>query len=445
MLIPKKPEDIAWAFFRFCNYLLLAVCLFVLPLLSIYIGYSLTTKTTKTTWNPLNLDVNLITSYIVWIYLGVGIVTLGSRIIYILARDKEEREFTEFRSEIYFITNYAHSAWSIGASVACILIGLFFLFPVKGDHFERYQGALGLYFAILAITLGIHALYRKEAPILNVSQFLDSAIKDLDRDKGNRLWIVFPALNIGYYRAYGKYDTRVTDFKNALSQCALRLRNKAKAITYHPKYYISLFRAYDEMVAGEDKINKQRISDCAENAYDFIRDFTDPTVIDPNSSVNRRGNFYGFPHDDLPPFVLVIGNIVYFMITYSLPYWDEENGKFSYFHSPEHKLVEMIVYRREDEVLARTVVRRLEDAIRGKNPLIVEKSLLHEPLPHPIRKDDATPQINVTLNQTLVSTELKEVIVEQGDKEVAVGQGEKTESIGGERKSPKTELPTKGK
>lgn len=301
-------------------------------------------------------------------YLGLiilGVVLIFYRLGYMYARNRQEREFEELISELEFVFFYAKSAWSVGVGLACIFVGGFFLFPVNGSLYERYQGAFSIYVTTLGITLGIHALYRREAPITNVFYFLERAIRDLDActNKSSKVWFVYPALNIGYYRAYelGRTGDRdvVRRFENSLKNCAGRLKSNAKAITVEQEYYRSLYEAYDQMIKGS--VDDMRVSQCVENADDFVFSFVDVG----SNRLPRRGLFYEFHPNQLPPQILVIDSTVYIIITYGIPIFNEVLKKYV---APQRnkRTADLIVYRRHDRALADTISQNLEELIRDK-------------------------------------------------------------------------------
>jgi len=299
--------------------------------------------------------------------IAAGIITIGLRISYIIVRDKDEREWEELVAEFKFVFKYAQSAWSIGSGIACILVGAFLFFPVNGQYYERYQGGLGIYLAVLGITLGVHALYRREAPIVNIFYFLDLLINDLLDEKKDKLWIVFPALNIGYYRAIKVEKTdKVERFKKALGMCAARLQSNAVAITHPQAHYEKLYRAYVRMAVGpsNDERVKERVKECAQNASDFLREFVD---LD-NQGESRRGRFYSAEPDTLPPTVIIIGSVVYFIITYSMPVFDKYKNEYSFPTQTEHRPAEVIVYRKDDSFLANSIVQSLTNWVGDRNP-----------------------------------------------------------------------------
>ena len=103
----KKSETFFVTILQYLNYFLLFICLGILPALSIWIGRSLTVNG----WDGTDLFTKALADKIVYLFGGFGLVTFLLRLLYIVVKNEEERELTEFWSEIYFIYHHAHSAW----------------------------------------------------------------------------------------------------------------------------------------------------------------------------------------------------------------------------------------------------------------------------------------------------------------------------------------------
>ncbi|KPA08978.1 hypothetical protein MHK_010819, partial [Candidatus Magnetomorum sp. HK-1] len=64
-------------------------------------------------------------------------------------------------------------------------------------------------------------------------------------------------------------------------------------------------------------------------------------------------------NDSFPQHVIIIGDIVYTIVSYGLPYFDNEEQKFKGIDNL-HKLADLVTWRRVDSVLAETIVSHLE-------------------------------------------------------------------------------------
>lgn len=300
--------------------------------------------------------------------LGFGVIVY--RIIYVFIRDRDE--FLDLFSECKFMFVHATSAWSIGGGLACMLTGVYFFFSSHGNLFERYAGAIGIYITVIGGTLAIHAFYRHTAPITDTDVLLRWLIEDFKKaEKGGRLWIVYPALNIGYYRnradlkAQLPYNHIFNKFKGGLQNCADRLGPKAVAITFPIQLYEPLFTCYDRMVrVGANGESVQCISDTATEARACLERFK-------GNAVEKFGRHYAILPREFPQHMVIVGDTVYSIMTYGMPIYQNTttnpdvpaSGIFhGQFHPivGENKPVRLLVYRRVDVALADDVCKHLE-------------------------------------------------------------------------------------
>lgn len=291
-----------------------------------------------------------------------GIVILGLVVIlsryYYVASERDE-EFKELQAEFKFFFFHAPSAWSFGGGLACILMGLFFLFPVNGALFERYSAGLSLYVGVIGATLGIHAFYKRTAPITDMNHLLKSLTEDLDNlnesvKKGDvrsdRLWIVYPALNIGYYRNINNPDI-YDEFKFAALECASRLKQNATAVTYATDLYRPLYECYDRAVTGGNT-DATRIEKCVADAIDFQEKFQGTQAI-------SAGRFCPLDPTGFPPHVFIIGDVTYLLMSYGMPIYEGDDT--TKFHSVEgERLVRLLAFRRDDPTLAALISEHLK-------------------------------------------------------------------------------------
>jgi hypothetical protein len=302
-----------------------------------------------------------------WIPLIIGLLTLFIHILYLALerRDQLHGLWIELMSILR-----VRSAWSIGSGLACLVIGIYFFFPSDSNLANRYQGALGLYLGTLGTTLAIDIFYKKTAPITDIYTLLETILSDLVNScpDNSRLWFVFPALNIGYYRTLDKCqieDERNGEmndneiyykFRKEFKEKVRRLGKKsnAKAITYPISLYEPLYSRYEDSHRPKTIQNsrKARIDGCADDAEGLAR--TEGLII-------RE-----IAPEIFPQHVIIIGDIVYTVMSYGLPIYDSATSSFT---GGEEALVSLLVYRRKDVTLANKISIHLGEIFsKATNP-----------------------------------------------------------------------------
>ena len=208
-----------------------------------------------------------------------GVVVLVTRGLF-LAADRERHEWYDLKAEFKFAILHAGSGWSFGIGLASIIAALYFALPQAKAH-ERFGTAFAFYFGVLGLTMAIHAFYRQYAPITNLDFLLSRLITDLrDEDRCYRLYIVYPALNIGYYRhRLAAKDPNLSNedlfskFDRALRESAPYCRGRVRLVTYPLTEYEKLYVAYAKM-ASTDPNNPELIfaNDATTNAAQVVED-----------------------------------------------------------------------------------------------------------------------------------------------------------------------------
>jgi hypothetical protein len=290
--------------------------------------------------------------------LFIGLLTLAIHIIY-LALDRRSHLRKLWNQAITILQ--ARSALSIGSGLACLVVGGYFLFPSDSNLASRYQGALGLYLSTLGTVLAIDIFYNKLAPITDMDTLLETISSDLESHPDNtRLWFVYPAINIGYYRTLEQcgLDDEQSDsiepgkaysiFRDALKEKVNRSKKvKPKAITFPLDLYKSLYDRYERVHYDIQNPRDTRIKECEKEARGLVSGF-DVKEISP---------------EKFPQHIIIIGNIVYTVMTYGFPNYDSTNKKFT---EGEAELASLLVYRRDDALLANIISSHL-DIIFSRN------------------------------------------------------------------------------
>ncbi len=299
--------------------------------------------------------------YAQWL-IGIGLATIIIHFLYLLLNTLNDKDnyFQSIFTKISYLIQ-ARSAWGIGSSLACLLIGIYLLFPSDENLATRFQGALSIYFSAISTTLIVDIFYEKLAPITDVDKLLRSIILDLSIcNENSNVWFVYPALNIGYYRALKKLDKDdeqdsplpedhiYSEFRKAFISKIVHLR-KARAITYPVNLYHSFYYRYEEK--HNTNINDKRVTACVNEAKIlFDNSKLKTTEIQP----------VGFPQH-----IIIIGDWVYTIMSYGLPTYDAADGKFK---GGENHLASLLVYRKKDPTLAKQISGHLEELCSPNTP-----------------------------------------------------------------------------
>ncbi|MCK5147301.1 hypothetical protein KAR48_11130 [bacterium] len=307
-------------------------------------------------------------------YAGSGLTLLGILLILFCCKFYKNRNhewWKELQNEFRYYTSFA---WPIGAGFASFIIGIYILILFKINTnisvTSHIISIYALFISILLTTLGVHSLYKKTAPITNVSLLLKDLTKDLKEynSAGSKIIIAYPALNIGYHRTYERYNgipkySSYYNFYNSLCDIAKRDDVTIRIYTYPEKLYEKLWTTYTENTA-KNNIDKQKmIKDSNDESIYLLEQFRNTSKKNSDCFVRE------FHPDRFPQHVIVIGNITYLIASYGLPMYKEDQHnpdnlktkKFNgYFDGGEHEKATLLSYRHEDPNMAELVYEHLE-------------------------------------------------------------------------------------
>jgi len=311
----------------------------------------------------------------------LGIIVIGIQIILI---DKEE--FLDFKAECKFMFLHATTAWTVGGGLACFLTGGYLLFVSTGGLHDHYNTGLSIYMGIIGATLAVHAFYRHTAPIIEMNFLLRRLVDDLkNAGVDDRLWIIYPAMNIGYYRnredSTGDLPSNhiYNQFKTELGNCAKRLKSNATALTYPRDLYELLFECYikhlqnNKLKNGKPKTDNEInciITACVTEAGECLEEFVAHEGYY-KYKIEKYGKHVEVMPREFPQHMIIIGHVVYSIMSYGLPLYkpdmkNPDNEKSKEFHGRfepiehEKKPVSLLVYRREDATLAESLDEHLK-------------------------------------------------------------------------------------
>lgn len=299
-------------------------------------------------------------------------------------RNDNSHQLNTFKNAILYLFQNGRPAWILGLAVSNIIIALYFFIP-SISSVDRFGTSFTVFIGIIAIFLGTHYLYEKEAPLIGTISLLKKLNKDLENFKSGNLYFVFPALNFGFYteaiineknifnlenNVWGfnrnnAPDSLAADLFFKLEKIAETRSNTRKAIIYNDKnranYLKQLYMTYHYMISKKDEcqdnidnenfikikiksyFNNIDVKKCVESAK-LISSFFSVTQVKPNELIQP---------------VIVIGDIVYVIADYGMPIFDETKKYFVPLKE-EGQPVELICWRRNDASLAKQIVNHIE-------------------------------------------------------------------------------------
>jgi hypothetical protein len=302
--------------------------------------------------------------YLPLLIIGFVFVFVIFVVLYAANRD----HWTVLSNELKYLIQHGKYATLIGSALGLIAIAIYLILPsdstagAQRQDFERVAAALSLYFGIVGGALGIHTLYLKAAPITEMHELLEMIADDLIRYRthGNKVLIVFPALNIGYYRELTRHPPRsehqdsIPDnhpykrYRAAFIESCGTLKNDVRIVTYSPGSYDQIYQAY---TAEKDAKGPTIIGFCAKEADQL---FKQVCACD--------GEAYGVEpkQNRLPPHVIVIGPVSYLMSSFGMPKY---NGSSNAFELKEKSVATLLAYRREDAGFAALIWREVNEEL----------------------------------------------------------------------------------
>ncbi|HZU31291.1 MAG TPA: hypothetical protein VFB79_09260 [Candidatus Angelobacter sp.] len=292
----------------------------------------------------------------------------------------------------------------IGASIASICSGLHLFYTAGGPLHDQYDKIIEIYITAITASLGLKAFYNQIAPITDVNILLKRVISDLNKTTDGQLWIVYPALNIGYYRnrkgiKQEREPAIIAEFSSAVKECAKRLTHTAHIVTYPTALYQPLFHSYidkqPELKNESDDTKNKIAEECATNANNMATGFVQHVAEGLNVEIakfDHTKNHHELSPLGFPQQVIIIGSVTYALLSYGLPVFDPACNNFCAI-SGDHKLVDILAYRREDSALARLITGHLLKLITlhnnhksGKSDTVSDTSTLTNSNPTEVKE-----------------------------------------------------------
>ena len=318
-------------------------------------------------FNELSDWCNISLFWIRLIILIVGIVLLTGWLLYNISKNSHV-----LLSRLHFLFVNAKSAWILGFGFSFLAIGLYLFFPTQGQLHARYDTIFGIFTTILAFTVASSILYRQMSPIIGTEDLISEICNDIKNlDKEKNVVFVYRALNIGFYRdliptnkvwssSTFKDGHPLEKFNNTiLTELEKKSPKLALAVTYDENMTKGLYHAYDKIkrksLNGKIELNEiETLDACVKSARKLMIAFDNP---DNNF---RHVTFHPtrFPND-----VFIIGDYVYITTSYGMPVFDNTKQSFDE-ESLEKEVAELVTWRRKDPILAKSIIRHLENQIK---------------------------------------------------------------------------------
>ena len=310
----------------------------------------------------------------------------------------DSHQLNSFKNEVFYLFKNGKPAWITGLAISNITIALYFFIP-SISKVDRFDASFGIFLGILAIFLGIHILYEKDAPLIGTSSLLEKLHKDLNTFKGDKIYFVFPALNLGFYTEaifknknvfgpqnapnnenifYNDIGSSVKDFYDDLEKITKKSKSNHvfKAIIYDDddnddnNYIKKFYMTYHYMISKEDECQSLIINKEKENIKDNINalnnDQSVEKCVESARFFNKLFQLTKVKPNELIQPVIVIDKIVYLIADYGMPIYDETDKYFVPLKK-EGRPVELICWRRTDAALANAITNHIDKFIETKN------------------------------------------------------------------------------
>lgn len=266
------------------------------------------------------------------------------------------------------------------------------------DWYEQIPSAVEAFLGAFATILAIGMFYRRLAPYTDLWELVAEISCDMERlsrstTKSKRIWWCYPGLALGRFRSLNKDGTQNSEddlfdaFKASLVDILSHSKVQLHAVIYSEDCLDSFYRAYSLQAqsgygstAGMSE--EQTLSDIARQLKEHKPDPRIEACLAMEKELIRMceaaekssTTIYKVTKPDaMPPFVIVIGSVVYQIANYGAPIfvpcdlsdWAESSASIKGVFLPAAKknserLLQLIAYRRDDIAFAKAVVGHIE-------------------------------------------------------------------------------------
>jgi hypothetical protein len=264
--------------------------------------------------------------------------------------------------------------------------------------YSQFPSAVEAFLGGFATILAVGLFYRRLAPYTDMWELLGEISNDVNRllektSKSKNIWWVYPGFALGRFRSLNENGSPNSEnnlyelFKSVLYNAFGKDTVNINAIVYSNECLESFYRAYSFQAtidhsdltkmtnSGIDALALQltshkkskRVSKC-------LRSETDLIDVCKTSGAGLAKLYKAMKPDAMPPFVIVIGSIVYQISNYGSPIFVPSEPKDAWescFKSIRgvfwpsagrnaSHLLQLVAYRRDDAAFAKTVTNHIE-------------------------------------------------------------------------------------
>lgn len=302
---------------RYCDGIILGIAIFVITVFTFYLQYNLFVKN------------------------------------YLKDKLKQEAKFL-FNDPVSWILGFAIGSFLSGLIIFSLGIGKYSNTDVNPSSFD----IMGIYIGSILGVIAVRSFYQNLHPIYDELELIELLTEDLIQAKEDDIIMFsFPAFNLCEFRTEAKLVNGEKEFKAYTDELNSRINtynNHFHGFCYTAEDIKKLYDTYITMNSHLAKgIDLNTVKEtCITTASDFI------TLMQTQKSKSKNTKFHPIdPENPIEPF-FIIGNIVYTLQTWGLPYFRE--GKFHdpFVGSTNDKLVRLIARRQVDKQLAKSIIHR---------------------------------------------------------------------------------------
>lgn len=295
---------------------------------------------------------------------------------------RQNNKYLPVKNEILYVVKNGKYPILIGFAISNILLVLYFWISPSNFQIDRSGTSIGIFLSVMTIILGVHFLYEKEAPIIGSLNLLERITLDLKYQyKGGPFYIVFPALNIGFYTERFLMQRSIINDRNdnfeentiigsmlneiqkiSHNQDGMTIAPKFRAIIYDDEFVEELYKTYHDMIYNK---SKEQIKKSLEIDSDDASEIAEAAVkecLDSCKIINELFEVTSVHPSQLVQPIIIVGDIVYVIADYGMPFYNNEKKKFDQIHE-QSKPVELICWRRKDISLANSIELHLDKFI----------------------------------------------------------------------------------
>lgn len=312
----------------------------------------------------------------------IGLIIFFLQII-ILILKKNGHQHTLLAEIKFVFTNGMHAVF-LGLSISFVLLSFYFLVPNMA-MVDRFDTSFGIFASVMAIILGIHFLYERDAPLVGTLNLLKQINIDLKKFDGGDIYIMFPALNLGFYTDHilnekDIYQDDISELRNRngsvageffqrIKDCKADYKANIYGVFYEEDCIRSLYNSYHYM---NMKSNKKECKELIHNSNkELLKSkineiaISEKTIID--KCINSSDWFIDLckikkplKPNEFPQPIILINDIVYVIVDYGMPFYNIEKN---FFEPVETEPAELIGWRRKDSALTSSIKKHLNKQI----------------------------------------------------------------------------------